>query len=66
LIKAAKEERYYPELEAQLSDLKKRIENSKTTDLVRFKKEISEVLRAANCFSLRACRRRGGGYAIAG
>jgi carboxyl-terminal processing protease len=44
LIKAAKEERYYPEIEAQLSDLKKRIENSKTTDLVRFKKEISEVL----------------------
>lgn len=44
LIKAAKEERYYPELEAQLSDLKKRIENNKTTDLIRFKKEISEVL----------------------
>lgn len=44
LIKAAKEERYYPEIEAQLNDLKKRIENSKTTDLIRFKKEISEVL----------------------
>ena len=44
LIKAAKEERYYPEIEAQLSDLKRRIETSKTTDLIRFKKEISEVL----------------------
>ena len=44
LIKAAKEERYYPEIEAQLSDLKKRIENNKTTDLIRFKNEISEVL----------------------
>lgn len=44
LIKAAKEERYYPEIENQLSDLKKRIETSKSSDLSRFKKEISEVL----------------------
>lgn len=44
LIKAAKEERYYPELETQLNDLKKRIETGKGSDLVRFKKEISEVL----------------------
>ncbi len=44
LIKAAKEERYYPEIESQLNDLKKRIETNKTTDLIRFKKEISEVL----------------------
>lgn len=44
LIKAAKEERYYPEIEDQLSDLKKRIDNNKTTDLIRFKKEISEIL----------------------
>lgn len=44
LIKAAKEERYYPEIEAQLTDLKKRIENSKTSDFTRFKREISEVL----------------------
>lgn len=44
LIKAAKEERYYPEIEAQLSDLQKRIEAGKATDLVRFKREISEVL----------------------
>lgn len=44
LIKAAKEERYFPEIELQLNDLKKRIESSKATDLVRFKKEISEAL----------------------
>ncbi len=44
LIKAAKQERYYPEIEAQLSDLKKRIENSKITDLTRFKNEISEIV----------------------
>lgn len=44
LIKAAKEERYFPEIESQLNDLKKRIENTKATDLVRFKKEISEAL----------------------
>lgn len=44
LIKAAKEERYFPEIESQLNDLKKRIETSKASDLTRFKKEISEVL----------------------
>lgn len=44
LIKAAKAERYYPEIESQLNDLKKRIEASKATDLIRFKKEISDVL----------------------
>lgn len=44
LIKAAKEERYYPEIEAQLNDLKKRIDSNKTTDLTRFKKEITDVL----------------------
>jgi carboxyl-terminal processing protease len=44
LIKAAKEERYYPEIEAQLNDLKKRIENNKATDLIRFKREIIDVL----------------------
>lgn len=44
LIKAAKEERYYSEIEAQLNDLKKRIEAGKGSDLVRFKKQISEVL----------------------
>lgn len=44
LIKAAKEERYYPELETQLNDLKKRIETNKSADLMHFKKEIREVI----------------------
>lgn len=44
LIKTAKQERYYSELESQLNDLKKRIDTNKATDLVRFKAEISEAL----------------------
>lgn len=44
LIEAAKQERYYSELESQLTDLKKKIETNKASDLVRFKKEIVEVL----------------------
>ncbi|HEU5291076.1 MAG TPA: S41 family peptidase [Cyclobacteriaceae bacterium] len=44
LIEAAKQERYYGELEAQLNDLKKKIETNKASDLVRFKKEISDIL----------------------
>lgn len=44
LIKTAKQERYYPELESQLNDLKKRIDTNKATDLVRFKTEITEAL----------------------
>lgn len=44
LMEAAKEERYYIEFEAQITDLKKKVEANKTSDLVRFKKEISEIL----------------------
>jgi len=44
LIEAAKQERYYPELEGQLKDLQKKIEINKASDLVRFKKEIVEIL----------------------
>jgi carboxyl-terminal processing protease len=44
LIEAAKQERYYSELESQLTDLKKKIESNKASDLVRFKKEITEIL----------------------
>lgn len=44
LIKTAKQERYYAEMESQLNDLKKRIDTNKATDLVRFKTEISEAL----------------------
>lgn len=44
LIEAAKQERYYSELEGQLSDLRKKIEANKASDLIRFKKEISEII----------------------
>ena len=44
LLEAAKQERYYSELEGQLNDLKKKIETNKGSDLMRFKKEISEIL----------------------
>lgn len=44
LMEAAKQERYYNELEGQLTELKKKIEANKASDLVRFKKEISDIL----------------------
>jgi len=44
LMEATKQERYYNELEGQLADLKKKIEANKASDLVRFKKEISEII----------------------
>jgi len=44
LMGAAKQERYFGELEGQLTDLKKKIESNKATDLIRFKKEIIEIL----------------------
>lgn len=44
LMEAAKQERYYNELEAQLNDLKRKIELNKASDLIRFKKEISEII----------------------
>ena len=44
LISAAKEERYYGELETQLTDLKRKIESNKLSDLARSKKVISELL----------------------
>ncbi|RAV99733.1 S41 family peptidase [Pseudochryseolinea flava] len=44
LIETAKQERYYSELESQLNNLKNTIETSKSTDLVRFKAEISLIL----------------------
>jgi carboxyl-terminal processing protease len=44
LIEAAKQERYYNELEEQLSDLKKKIETNKASDFIKFKKEISEII----------------------
>lgn len=44
LITAAKEERYFPEIEIQLNNLKNQIEKNKTTDLIRFNQEINQVL----------------------
>jgi carboxyl-terminal processing protease len=44
LVESAKQERYYTELESQLADLKRRVEANKSSDFIRFKKEISEIL----------------------
>jgi carboxyl-terminal processing protease len=44
LMEAARQERYYSELETQLNDLRKKIEANKASDLIRFKKEISEIM----------------------
>lgn len=44
LLESAKQERYYTELESQLTDLKRRVEANKSSDFIRFKKEISEIL----------------------
>jgi len=44
LIEAAKEERYFSEMEPQLMRLKKQVEVNKTEDLVRFKSEIRYLL----------------------
>jgi carboxyl-terminal processing protease len=44
LIDAAKQERYYPELEGQLNGLKSKIEAVKASDLSRFKNEIKDIL----------------------
>jgi carboxyl-terminal processing protease len=44
LMEAAKEERYYAEMESQLVQLKKQVETNKATDLIRFKSEIKYLL----------------------
>jgi carboxyl-terminal processing protease len=44
LIETAKQEKYYTELEVQLSSLKNKIELSKSTDLMRFREEIMTML----------------------
>jgi carboxyl-terminal processing protease len=44
LMEAAKEERYYAEMEPQLLQLKKQVEANKTADLIRFKAEIKYLL----------------------
>ncbi len=50
LIDAAKQERYYNELESQLKSLKSKIEASKATDLIRFKSEIKHALESEIAF----------------
>jgi carboxyl-terminal processing protease len=44
LIDAAKQERYYPELEGQLNGLKNKIDAVKAADLLRFKNEIKDIV----------------------
>lgn len=50
LIDAAKQERYYSELEPQLKSLKAKIEASKANDLIRFKSEIKQALESEIAF----------------
>lgn len=44
LIETAKKEKYYSEMETQLNALKNKIDASKSTDMIRFKTEIIQVL----------------------
>jgi carboxyl-terminal processing protease len=44
LMETAKKERYYPEMESQLATLKNKVEQSKATDLTKFKVEIQRIL----------------------
>jgi carboxyl-terminal processing protease len=44
LMETAKQERYYKEIEPQLSGLKKRIDEEKASDLIRFKQEIINLV----------------------
>jgi carboxyl-terminal processing protease len=44
LIETAKKEKYYTEMEAQLNALKNKIDASKSTDMIRFRTEIIQVL----------------------
>lgn len=44
LVKAAKQEKLYPEFESQLTTLKNRVEANKAADFVRFRNEISTML----------------------
>ncbi len=44
LIEAAKQEKYYKDLEGQLNELKNKIDVVKTADLTRFKSEIKSIL----------------------
>jgi carboxyl-terminal processing protease len=51
LIETAKQERYYAELEGQLNSLRSKIEVSKSTDLMKFKEEITAMLEEQIAFN---------------
>jgi carboxyl-terminal processing protease len=51
LIETAKQERYYTELEGQLNSLRSKIEVSKSTDLMKFKGEITGMLEEQIAFN---------------
>ena len=53
LITAAKNERYYDELQSPLKELKNKIESSYSSDLTHFKKEISTILEQQIAFHYR-------------
>lgn len=44
LVDAARKEKFYPELEAELNSLRNKIEANKSHDLLRFKAEIADML----------------------
>ncbi len=44
LLQTARKEKFYPELEAELADLKKKIQENKANDLYRFREEIATIL----------------------
>lgn len=50
LIENAKREKYYSELEGQLSSLQSKVDANKATDMIRFKKEIAGALAAQIAF----------------
>jgi carboxyl-terminal processing protease len=51
LAEAARNEKFYPELETQLNTLKNKIESGKLDDLNRFKPEIKEILEEQIAFN---------------
>jgi carboxyl-terminal processing protease len=51
LIETAKKERYYDAMEEQLSNLKSKIEESKATDLMKFRDEITAVVEEQIAFN---------------
>ena len=66
LIDAAKQERYYPELEGQLNGLKSKIEAVKASDLSRFKNEIKDILEEQIAFHYSFKRRPGRSFLTPG